>query len=152
MKKLIKASLVMVMAFCPLMVEAQEQQMNAEEAEQLLIEYAQEKTQACPVEEEKELYLIMMGYEDHQMNVVYSVSHENYEMGKNNQNLLRTNYIEEMKKNKEKRGMATLLTIADSSLALIFLDQSLGDDAINKPLTIAFSEDELKSILQDLVE
>ncbi|WP_373799746.1 hypothetical protein [Bacteroides heparinolyticus] len=152
MKKLIKASLVMVMAFCPLIVEAQEQQMNAEEAEQLLIEYAQEKAQACPVEEEKELYLIMMGYEDHQMNVVYSVSHENYEMGKNNQNLLRTNYIEEMKKNKEKRGMATLLTIADSSLALIFLDQSLGDDAINKPLTIAFSEDELKSILQDPVE
>ena len=125
---------------------------NAQEAEQLLIEYAQEKSKACPIEEEKELYLIMMGYEDHQMNIVYSVSHENYEIGENNQNLLKTNYIEEMKKNKEKRGMATLLAIADSSLSLIFLDRSLGDDALKKPLTIVFPEDELKRILQDPIE
>ncbi len=150
MKKLLKASLVMMMVFCLLMVEAQERQMNAEETERLLIEYAQEKTQACPVEEKKEVCLIMMGYEEHRMDIVYGVDHENYEMGKNNRNLSKTNYMEEMKK--DKRGTATLLPIADLSLALIFLDRSLGDDALNKPLTIGFSEDELKEILQNPVK
>ncbi len=143
-KKCLATLLLLTIA---LTVSAQE--MSKEEVEKTLQDYVEEVNAKCPVNDGNG-FILVMGFEDNQMNIAYGVDAEKYEQIGTHPDVAKADYLEKAMKDEEKLGMMALLHMVDATLSVIYFNADTQDKEHFH--TLVFTSEELEEALSPQTE